>query len=120
MEVVIGLEEIKMKEEKMKRVLDWLILKRVKDVQKFWGLANYYWQFIKNFVAISQTITWFGEDRSEVEVDGEAWRDIKGEIYKRISVSGTKLDKKMRMEVDALNYAIGGMLSMEYEDGNKD
>jgi len=26
----------------------------------------------------------------------------------------------MRMEVDALNYAIGGMLSMEYEDGNKD
>jgi len=26
----------------------------------------------------------------------------------------------MRMEVDALNYATGGMLSMEYEDGNKD
>ena len=24
------------------------------------------------------------------------------------------------MEVDVLNYAIGGMLSMEYEDGNKD
>jgi len=35
LEVVIGLEEIKMKDEKMKRVLDWLILKRVKDVQKF-------------------------------------------------------------------------------------
>jgi len=26
----------------------------------------------------------------------------------------------MRMEVDALNYAVGGILSMEYEDGNKD
>jgi len=27
------------------------------------------------------------------------------------------LDKKMRMEVDALDYAMGGMLSMEGEDG---
>ena len=27
------------------------------------------------------------------------------------------LDKKMRMEVDALNYAMGGVLSMECEDG---
>ena len=27
------------------------------------------------------------------------------------------LDKKMRMEVNALDYATGGVLSMEYEDG---
>ena len=40
--VVIGLERIKMEEEKMKDVLDWLTLKRVKDIQKFLGLANYY------------------------------------------------------------------------------
>jgi len=29
-------------EEKVKDVLDWPTLKGVKDVQKFWGLANYY------------------------------------------------------------------------------
>ena len=40
--VVIGLEGIKMEEEKMKDVLDWLTLKEVKDIQKFLGLANYY------------------------------------------------------------------------------
>ena len=40
--VVIGPEGIKIKEEKMKGVLDWLTLKEVKDVQKFLGLANYY------------------------------------------------------------------------------
>ena len=27
------------------------------------------------------------------------------------------IDKKMRMEVNALDYATGGILSMEYEDG---
>jgi len=44
--VVIGLEGIKIEEEKVKGVLDWLTLKCVKDVQKFLGLANHYHQFI--------------------------------------------------------------------------
>jgi len=41
-EVVIGLEGIKMKEENMKGVLDWPTLKEVKDIQKFLRLTNYY------------------------------------------------------------------------------
>ena len=42
LEVVIGLEGIKMEKEKVKRVLEWLIPKCIKDVQKFLGLVNYY------------------------------------------------------------------------------
>ena len=42
LEVVIGLEGIKMEEEKMKRVLYWLTPKEVKNIQKFLELANYY------------------------------------------------------------------------------
>ena len=56
MEVVIGLEEIKMEEEKMKGVLDWPTSKCVKDVQKFLGLANYYCQFIEGFVSIARSL----------------------------------------------------------------
>ena len=41
--VVIGLEGIKMEEKKVKGVLDWLTPKCVKNVQKFLGLANYYY-----------------------------------------------------------------------------
>ena len=40
--VVIGLEGIKMEEEKVKDILDWLTLKGVQNIQKFLGLANYY------------------------------------------------------------------------------
>ena len=40
--VVIGPEGIKMEEEKVKSVLDWLTLTGVKDIQKFLRLANYY------------------------------------------------------------------------------
>ena len=41
--VVIGPEGIKMEEEKVKGVSDWLTPKCVKDIQKFLGLANYYY-----------------------------------------------------------------------------
>jgi len=47
--VVIGLDRIKMEEEKIKIVLKWLVFKRVKNIQRFLRLANYYWQFIKDF-----------------------------------------------------------------------
>ena len=40
--VVIGPDRIKMEEEKVKGVLEWLTPKCVKEVQKFLGLANYY------------------------------------------------------------------------------
>jgi len=54
--VVIRPEEIKMEEEKMKGVLDWLTPKIVKNVQKFLELANYYWQFIKDFTVIARQL----------------------------------------------------------------
>jgi len=44
--VVIGPEGIKMEKVKVKRVLEWLTPKCVKDVQKFLRLVNYYYQFI--------------------------------------------------------------------------
>jgi len=40
--VVIELGGIRIEEEKVKGVLDWLELKCIKDIQKFLGLVNYY------------------------------------------------------------------------------
>jgi len=54
--VVIKPEGIKMEEDKVKEVLDWLTPKCVKDVQKFLELANYYCQFIKDFVSIARPL----------------------------------------------------------------
>ena len=54
--VVIGPERIKMEKEKVKRVLEWLIPKCVKDIQNFLGLANYYRQFIQGFVSVAKPL----------------------------------------------------------------
>ena len=54
--VVIGPEGIKMEKEKIKGVLDWLMLKYVKDVQKFLRLANYYCWFIEGFATVARLL----------------------------------------------------------------
>ena len=54
--VVISPKKIKMEEEKMKGVLDWPTPKKVKDIQKFLGLANYYHQFIQDFAMIARSL----------------------------------------------------------------
>jgi len=51
--VVMGQGRIKMEEEKVVGVLNWLASKTVRDVRKFLDLANYYRQFVKDFAKIA-------------------------------------------------------------------
>ena len=120
LEVVIGLEGIKMEEEKVKGVLDWPAPQCIKDVQKFLGLANYYHRFIKGFASIARPLydmvkkdkKWDWTEKQE-----EAFRVLKERFTKEPVLAAPDLDKKMRIEVDALDYTMGGVLFMECEDG---
>ena len=47
---------IKIEENKIKAVLDWLVFKEIKNVQKFLRLTNYYRQFIKDFTKIAKLL----------------------------------------------------------------
>jgi len=118
--VVIGPEGIKMEEEKVKGVLEWLMPKCVKDVQKFLGLANYYRQFIEGFAMVARPLhnlvkkdkKWEWTDREE-----KAFKELKERFTKELVLAAPDIDKKMRMEVDVSDYTTGGVLSMECEDG---
>ena len=46
-----------------------------------------------------------------------AFNELKERFIKELVLAAPDLDKKMRMEVDALDYATGGVLSMECKDG---
>jgi len=117
--VVIGPEGIKMEKEKVKGVLEWPTLKDVKDVQKFLGLANYYRRFIKGFAMVARPLhdlvkkdkKWDWTEREE-----KAFKELKERFTKEPVLAAPDIDKKMRMEVDASDYAMGGVLSMECED----
>ena len=120
MGVVIEPEGIKMEEEKIKGVLEWPTPKSVKDVQKFLGLANYYRQFIEGFATVARPLhdlvkkdkkwEWMGKEE-------RAFKELKERFTKEPVLAAPDIDKKMRMEVDASDYVMEGVLLMECEDG---
>ena len=122
LEVVLGLKGIKMKEAKVKAVLDWPVPKSVKDIQMFLRLTNYYRRFIEGFVKIVRLLhkltrkeqKWKWEIRQE-----KSFKALKKQFTTEPIFVASDLDKKMRIEVDASDYTTGKVLSMEYNDGKQ-
>jgi len=118
--VVIGPEGIKMEKEKVKGVLEWPTPKCIKDVQKFLGLANYYRRFIEGFATVARPLHDLVKKNKKwewAEKEEKAFRELKEQFTKEPVLAAPDIDKKMRIEVDASDYATGGVLSMECGDG---
>jgi len=47
--VIVGKEQVKMEQEKIKTVKEWKIPTRVKDMESFLRFTNFYQRFIQNF-----------------------------------------------------------------------
>ena len=117
--VVIGLEGIKIEKEKVKGVLEWPMPKYVKDIQKFLGLANYYCWFIKGFAMVARPLHDLVKKDKKWEWTGKeekAFQELKEQFTKEPVLAAPDIDKKMRMEVDASDYVMEGVLSMECKD----
>ena len=117
--VVIGPEGIKMKEEKVKGVLEWPTPKCVKDVQKFLGLANYYHQFIEGFTSVDRLLHYMVKKDKKwewTEKQEKVFEKLKKRFTEESVLAAPDLDKKIRMEVDVSDYVTGGVLSMDCGD----
>ena len=53
-----------------------------------------------------------------MEREEKMFEELKEIFTKESVLAAPDIDKKMRMEMDALDYAMGGVLSMECEDGS--
>jgi len=118
--VIMGPEGFRMEKEKVKEVTNWPMPQCVKDVQKFLGLANYYWRFIKDFAKIAKPLhqlvrkneKWRWEEEQE-----KAFIKLKEIFTTEPVLAAPDLDKEMRVEADASDYAMGGVLSVKGKDG---
>jgi len=117
--VVIGPRGVEMQKEKVERVLNWPAPRNVKEVQKFLGFANYYRRFIKNFARIVVPLHILVRKEQKWK-----WEKEQEKAFERLKVVFTiepilaipDIDREMRAEADALDYATGGVLSTKYED----
>ena len=93
--------------------------KGVKDVQKFLGLANYYRRFVKDFAKIAKPL----HEMTRKETKW-SWGERQQKVFEKLKEKFTiepvlvtpDLDKEMRVEADASDFAIRGVLSMKCED----
>ena len=117
--VVIGPNGIEMEKEKVEGVLSWPQPKNVKNVIKFLGLTNYYRRFIKDFARVARPMNMLTRKDEKW-----TWGDNQQKTFKELNqifttksvLAALDLDKEFRVEVDASNYATGGVLSMKCSD----
>ena len=81
---------------------------------------NYYCQFIQSFASIARPLhdtvkknrKWEWTNKQE-----RAFEELKKRFTEELVLATPDINKKMKMEVDASDYATGGVLSMEYDNG---
>jgi len=118
--VVIRPKGVEMQKEKVEGVLSWPAPRNIKEVQKFLGLANYYRRFIKDFAKIVAPLhalvrkeqKWKWEKEQE-----KAFGKLKEVFTTEPVLAIPDIDREMRVEADASDYATGGVLSLKGEDG---
>jgi len=118
--VVISPKGVEMQKKKVEGVLNWPAPRNVKEVQKFLGLANYYRRFIKNFARIAAPLHALVRKEQKWK-----WEKKQEEVFKKLKVGFTTepvlaildIDREMRVEADASDYVIGGVLSIKCENG---
>jgi len=91
----------------------------IKDVQKFLELANYYRWFVKDFAKIAKLLhemirkdtKWNWGKRQQ-----KAFEKLKERFMIEPVLVTPDLDREMRIEANASNFATGGVLLMKCED----
>jgi len=113
--VVVGKGQVKMEQEKIKAVKEWKTPMKIKDVKSFLGFANFYRQFIHNFSHTARPLNklkgkkeWkWGKEHQE------AFEELKEKIMSQPVLFLPRRERKFRVETDASEHAIGGVLSQE-------
>ena len=118
--VVISLKGVEMQKEKVEGILNWPASRNIKEVQKFLGLANYYRRFTKDFtrlVALLHVLVRKEQKWKWKREQKEAFKRLKAVFTTEPVLAILDIDREMRVEADASDYTMEGVLLTKYEDG---
>ena len=116
--VIVGKGQVKMEQEKIKAIKEWKTLTKVKNVESFFGFANFYQCFIQIFSHTAKLLNklkgkkeWkWGEEHQK------AFKKLKKKIMSQLVLLLPRREEKFRVETDASGHTIGEVLSQE-QDG---
>lgn len=118
--MVIRAGEVGMDPAKVQAVANWHDPRNLRDLRGFLGFANFYRRFIKDFARKARplndltkkdTLWRWGESEQK------AFAELKGSFTKAPVLTMYDPTRPTEVEVDASNFATGGVLSQKCDDG---
>lgn len=109
-----------MSKDKVKVILDWPTLRKVKDIQSFLDFANFYRRFIpyySNIVVLLTRLTRKNTLWKWTPQCQEAFDSLKKAFTSAPTLMQWKPGAPLIVETDALDYALAAILSMVTDDG---
>ena len=111
--MVVGRREVQVEKKKVEASRSWEALSKKKDLQQFLRFVNFYHKFIKDFSRIAQSLHELTENTpwGWLPQHQEAFDTLKN-VISDATILHTLLDtRKLKIEADSSNFAVGGMLS---------
>ena len=116
---ILSLSGLTMSNDKIKIIQDWPKPKKVKDIQSFLGFANFYCQFIFNYLDIVIPLTRLTQKDISWKFDfscQDAFNSLKKVFTSAPILTHWIPDAQLIVETDALNYALTEILSIVNKD----
>lgn len=114
LEYVLSSKGLEMDPVKTKTIREWKRPKSIHDVQMFFGFANFYRRFIRNYSRIIRPLTTFtgkGKEFFWNDDDERAFESLKTAFTTTLVLQLFDFEKQCVMETDASDFVSAGVLS---------
>lgn len=117
--MIVSSKGLKMCHNKVQTIQEWLVPKKVKEVQAFIGFANIYRQFVYDYSKIAMPFTnSTRKDQSFVWTPHTelAFKELRSKFLQTSVFIHPNFERPFVVETDASDIATGGILSQYGED----
>ena len=115
----VNRDGIRMDDSKVKAIMDWPAPTMVHSVCSFLGLANFYHQFIKDYVTLAKPLMDLLQKDKAVtwgSAEANAFASLKTRFTTAPILAYPDNDCQFRLETDASDFATGAVLSIQKDD----
>ena len=116
--LVISQDSIRMEKGKIEAITSWPEPTCKRELQQFLGFINFYRRFVQGFAQMAKPLTKLTgkEEWLWTELQSTAFQGLKDLVAREVVLKIPDDDGQFRVEVDASDFAIGGILSQQGKD----